>query len=63
MKTLNSFDEYEINPLTMAIIAVTDNNQKNVSLVLEVESEFYVNLSPTTIVERSCAYFGSSLRG
>lgn len=63
MTKLDLLDTYEINPLTMAIVAETNDSKKKISLVLESESEFYVELSPTTIVERSCAYFGSSLRG
>lgn len=54
---------YEINPLTMAILPVENNGGKIQSLVIETESEYIVELAPTEIVELSCSFFGSSLKG
>ena len=54
--------EYEINPDTMAVLPIEVGNH-TCSRVLEVEGEYVVTMKPTEIVDRSCRYFGSSLKG
>lgn len=51
--------EYEINSSTLAIIPIDENSSK----VMEEESEYVVNKSATSIIEDSCIYFGSTLKG
>ncbi|RSK26352.1 competence protein [Bacillus sp. HMF5848] len=60
--TMKMLEEYEVNRYTMAIIPERFDKQK-FSRVIELEGEFVVTMSPQDIVERSCNYFGSSLRG
>ena len=51
-------NEYEINEDTLAIVP-----EKNKSRVYETHSSFVINQPVSTIVERSCEYFGSSFDG
>ncbi len=51
--------EYVINDDTIAVMAVTDSCCK----VYEVDDEFMVNKSINDIIELSCKYYGSSLKG
>ncbi|PEJ60756.1 competence protein [Bacillus sp. AFS017336] len=60
VKVLN---EYEINKSTMAIIPEFTVDLVVISKVLESNDNFYVLMKPIEIIERSCAYFGSSYRG
>lgn len=56
--------DFEVNPSTMAVIGEKINNDLPVySRVLEVEDEFFVKMKPTLVMDRSCRYFGSSLKG
>ncbi|WP_258000401.1 competence protein ComK [Bacillus sp. Marseille-P3661] len=56
--------EFEVTPYTMAVIGEKLSNETPAySRILEVEGEFIINLKPTTIIDRSCKYFGSSLKG
>ena len=52
-------DKYEINKSTVALIPIENNCTK----VIEEDSNFYVNMSPMNIIERSCEYFGSTYIG
>ena len=52
-------DEYEINSSTLAVLPVDDETSK----VLEEEGEYYVKRSAIDIIDNSCKYFGSSLKG
>ncbi|MCH1626855.1 competence protein ComK [Fredinandcohnia quinoae] len=54
--------EYEINRYTMAILPVMIGNDL-FSRIIEVEDEFIVAMKPIEIVDRSCRYYGSSLKG
>lgn len=64
VKYLKVLDEFEINPYTMAIVGERSNkNSPAFSRILEVESEFLVKMNPTMLMDRSCKYFGSSLKG
>ncbi|MFD1779833.1 competence protein ComK [Fredinandcohnia salidurans] len=58
----NYLMEYEINPDTMAVLPI-EIGKNTCSRVLEVEGEYVVAMKPTEIVDRSCRYFGSSLKG
>ncbi|RFB18343.1 competence protein [Bacillus sp. HNG] len=62
VKNSNYLVEYEINPDTMAVLPIEMGNH-TCSRVLEVEGEYVVAMKPTEIVDRSCRYFGSSLKG
>lgn len=50
---------YEINKGTLALIPIS----KNLSRVVELDSEFMINKSTTDIIDDSCKYFGSSYQG
>ncbi|MDD3340695.1 MAG: competence protein ComK [Bacilli bacterium] len=52
-------DHYEINPSTIALIAVGTSETK----VLEEDRVFMINKNTTDIINHSCKYFGSSLVG
>ncbi|MEE6449905.1 competence protein ComK [Gottfriedia acidiceleris] len=60
VKVLN---EYEINKSTMAIIPEFTVDLVVISKIYETDDNFYVLMKPIEIIERSCAYFGSSYRG
>lgn len=62
VKQTNYLMEYEINPDTMAVLPI-EIGKNTCSRVLEVEGEYVVAMKPTEIVDRSCRYFGSSLKG
>jgi competence protein ComK len=54
--------EYEITPYTMAILP--EVTEKGIhSLVKEMDAEFLVEMKPIDIIDRSCRFFGSSLKG
>ena len=52
-------DSYEINKDTCAIISV----DKNITKVLEKDSEYYVNQTTYEIMDNSCQYYGSTCEG
>ena len=52
-------EQYEINSSTLAILPVDENNSK----VMEEEAEYYVKRPVIDIIDDSCKYFGSSLKG
>lgn len=54
---------YEINPLTMAVLAKQDDKGKTTAYVLEADSSYVVTRPPTKLIDLSCSYFGASLRG
>ncbi|MFZ3589771.1 competence protein ComK [Bacillus sp. DJP31] len=54
--------EYEISPYTMAILPeVTE--QGLYSRVMEMDGDYLVKMKPIDIMERSCRFFGSSMKG
>ncbi|MFD1850029.1 competence protein ComK [Oceanobacillus bengalensis] len=57
------FPDYEMNPLTLAIVAEQDSNGELISKVLEEDMEYVVESTPLSIIEYSCKFFGSSLKG
>lgn len=52
-------DNYEINSGTLAIIPIDEFSSK----ILEEETEYVVKQSATKIIDNSCRFFGSSLKG
>lgn len=52
-------DDYEINSSTLALIPTGENE----SLVMEEEESYTVGQKSSKIVDHSCKYFGSSLKG
>ncbi|HEX6593622.1 MAG TPA: competence protein ComK [Bacillota bacterium] len=54
---------YEITPLTMAILAHEDEHGNFGTWVLEEQGEYFVNRSPSKIIDCACRFFGSSLKG
>lgn len=52
-------NEYEVSVDTLAIIP----QSKGLTQVVEKNGDFYTDLKPTTILDTSCKYFGSSLAG
>lgn len=62
MIMLKDSPTYEITPLTMAVI-VEDKNGDLRTRILEEHTEYYVNTSPSKIIDNACKFFGSSLKG
>ncbi|RLL45032.1 competence protein [Oceanobacillus piezotolerans] len=54
---------YEVNPLTMAIITKEDISGNPITVVMEEEAEYVVDMSPRRMMEYACKFFGSSLKG
>ncbi|HLR79359.1 MAG TPA: competence protein ComK [Bacillota bacterium] len=54
---------YEITPLTMAILAHEDEYGNFGTWILEEQSEYFVNRTPSKIIDYACRFFGSSLKG
>ncbi|KGX92632.1 competence protein [Pontibacillus halophilus JSM 076056 = DSM 19796] len=54
---------YELSPYTLAILPAELEGVNGASEVLEEEGNHYVRATPKTLVDRSCRYFGSSLKG
>lgn len=59
---LSMNEDYEINLSTMMILPIKYGSKIH-SEVIEVDNEFILPLRPTAIIDKSCKYFGSSLRG
>ncbi|ALX48682.1 competence protein ComK [Lentibacillus amyloliquefaciens] len=54
---------YEITPLTMAVIAIQDENGNTATRILEDREEYSIHYAPSKMVDNACKFFGSSLRG
>lgn len=54
---------YEITPFTMAVIADYGKSEEYSTCVLETQEEFYVEPSPTKLIDYACKSFGASLKG
>lgn len=53
---------YEITPLTMAVLC--KNEKGNIkTFVLEETQEYIVHSTPTKVIDHACKFFGSSLQG
>ncbi len=57
------FPSHEVTPLTMAVIAKHDENGNINTTVLEEQEEYFVQHSPSKVIDYACKFFGSSLRG
>ncbi|WP_245676742.1 competence protein ComK [Bacillus solimangrovi] len=55
--------KFEINENTMAIVAERRIEGSIYSRVLELDGEVVVPVKPAKIIDDSCRYFGSSLKG
>lgn len=58
----NILNEYEISPYTMAILPEVTAKGLH-SIVKEIDREYHVKMKPIEIINRSCHFFGSSLKG
>ncbi|MUK90109.1 competence protein [Ornithinibacillus sp. L9] len=54
---------HEITPQTLAVIAQQDEDGNLSTCVLEDETEYTVDYSPSKLIDFSCKFFGSSLKG
>lgn len=65
IKLLSSFysPTHEVTPLTMAILAKQDKDGNTSSHVLEEQVEFFVDYSPSKVIDHACKFFGASLKG
>ena len=54
---------YEVNPYTVAVIGEKNEQGSVCSKIIELKKEFVIDQRPTLIIDQSCKYFGSSLRG
>lgn len=58
-----SKDDYEISPLTMAILSLTEDDGSISTHILEVSYDYIVKKTPTKLIDEACRFFGSSLQG
>jgi len=54
---------YEVTPLTMAVLANTDEEGIRNTVVLEERRKYTVYTTPTKMIDEACKFFGSSLKG
>lgn len=54
---------YEISPLTMAVLVHYDERGHIGAWILEENNDYYVDNSPSKLIDQSCKFFGSSLKG
>ncbi|WP_430787761.1 competence protein ComK [Virgibacillus flavescens] len=54
---------YEITPFTMAILADLGKLESHPTCVLETQEEFFVQPTPTKLIDFACKSFGASLKG
>jgi|SRR5690625_3489356 len=54
---------YEITPLTMAVLCKKNDKGGVNSYVLEETKEYFVHSAPTKVIDHACKFFGSSLKG
>lgn len=53
---------HEITPFTMAVLAQYGKDNAY-TCILEAEEEFFIDLSPTKLIDNACKSFGASLKG
>ena len=63
MLNKNELFTYEVSPLTMAILAVENENGVISAQIFESETDYLIDKSPVKMIDHACRYFGSSLRG
>ncbi|MFZ3578660.1 competence protein ComK [Virgibacillus sp. DJP39] len=54
---------YEITPFTMAVLAQHGHSNEYTTCVMETQEEFFVEPSPTKLIDYACKSFGASLKG
>ncbi|MBU5468370.1 competence protein ComK [Virgibacillus sp. MSJ-26] len=54
---------YEITPQTMAVLVHCDERGHTGAWILEESDDYYVDNSPSKVIDQSCRFFGSSLKG
>lgn len=57
------FINYEVTPMTMAILPTESEKGVTTTKVLEESREYMVHMTPTKMVDHACKFFGSSLKG
>ncbi|MEI3607836.1 competence protein ComK [Pseudogracilibacillus sp. SE30717A] len=55
--------DYEVTPLTMAVLSNKEEDGATNTVVLEDRREYTVHTSPTKMIDKACKFFGSSLKG
>ncbi|MYL47631.1 competence protein [Virgibacillus halodenitrificans] len=53
----------EITPMTLALIASRDRKENRTTQVVEEDTEYLVQAHTSRLIDQSCKYFGSSLKG
>lgn len=60
---VKSANNYEISPITMAVLSTVSSDGQQGAIVLEESQEYQVPVTPTKMVDSACVLYGSSLRG
>ncbi len=63
MTFLVKSSSFEITPLTMAIVPYEDKEGGVGTRILEKNTDYYVDVLPSKVIDEACKYFGSSLKG
>ncbi|HLR59158.1 MAG TPA: competence protein ComK [Pseudogracilibacillus sp.] len=63
MLNKNELYTYEISPLTMAVLAIENEDGIINTQIYESEADYLIHKSPVKMIDHACRYFGSSLRG
>lgn len=62
MKSID-LEDFEVSSRTIAVIGNKDEAGNNYSRIIESDGEFIIQAKPLIIIDKSCKYFGSSLKG
>ena len=60
---MNQLFEYEITPLTLAVVSKESRDGKYTTYIMEEGREYAVHSTPTKIIDYACRFFGSTLEG
>lgn len=60
---INHLNGYDVNPLTMAVISEIGKAGEKTTRVMEEELELTIDTNPLQIIQKSCKFFGVSLKG
>lgn len=63
MKMIEETSIYEVNPLTLAIVAEQNDENEIITRIMEDDTDYIVDITPHQIINISCKFFGSSLKG
>src|SRR5699024_12000082 len=61
--SMNQLFEYEITPLTLAVVSKESRDGKYTTYIMEEGGEYAVHSTPTKIIDYACRFFGSTLEG